>query len=184
MNGAIAGHAKTLTGWSIALGIVMIIAGLLAISWPLISGIAISGVVAWLLILVGVAHLLFAWHIRGAGAVLWEVLLGALYIGVAVYMLMHPLSALVALTLVLAAYLLIEGILELVLAFHLRPGQGWGWLLFDGIVTLVLALFIWRSWPSSTEWVIGTLVGISMLFSGITRVMFSVATRSLVARMT
>jgi uncharacterized membrane protein HdeD (DUF308 family) len=75
-----------------------------------------------------------------------------------------------------------EGILELILAFGMRPMAGWGWLLFDAIITLILAVLIWRTWPSSTEWVIGTLVGISMLFSGISRLMISLAARSLVAK--
>jgi len=55
-------------------------------------------------------------------------------------------------------------------------------LLFDGVVTLILAVMIWRTWPSNTEWVIGTLVGISMLFSGTARLMLSLAARQLVPK--
>jgi uncharacterized membrane protein HdeD (DUF308 family) len=72
--------------------------------------------------------------------------------------------------------------LELVLAFGMRPRPGWGWLLFDAVITLILAVMIWKTWPSSAEWVIGTLVGISMLFSGVSRLMLSLAARSLVAK--
>jgi uncharacterized membrane protein HdeD (DUF308 family) len=56
-------------------------------------------------------------------------------------------------------------------------------LLFDGIVTLILAILIWRSWPSSTEWVIGTLVGISMLFSGAARLSLSLAARRVIGKL-
>jgi uncharacterized membrane protein HdeD (DUF308 family) len=63
------------------------------------------------------------------------------------------------------------------MSFQIRPTAGSGWLLFDGIITLILGAMIWRTWPSSTEWVIGTLVGISMLFSGISRLMISLAAR-------
>jgi uncharacterized membrane protein HdeD (DUF308 family) len=82
-------------------------------------------------------------------------------------------AGLASLTLALSTYLLAEGVLELILSFRLRPMPGSGWLLFDGIVTLILGVMIWRTWPSSTEWVIGTLVGISMLFSEISRLMLS-----------
>jgi uncharacterized membrane protein HdeD (DUF308 family) len=91
-------------------------------------------------------------------------------------------AGLASLTLVLALYLFAEGVLELIMGFRLRPMPGSGWLLFDGIVTLVLGILIWRSWPSSTEWVIGTLVGISMLFSGTARLSLSLAARRMVSK--
>jgi uncharacterized membrane protein HdeD (DUF308 family) len=104
-------------------------------------------------------------------------LLGILYIAAGGYILLHPLLGLESLTLLLAAYLLVEAILEFILSFQLRPMPGSGWLLLDGIITLVLGIMIWRTWPASTLWVIGTLVGISMLFSGVARLMISLAAR-------
>ena len=161
--------AKESVGWSIGLSVLMILAGVLAIVIPPAAGIAVLVVVAWLLMLSGAVHLVFAWQTRTAGGMIWELLLGILYIFVGVYALLHPVAGLASLTLVLALYLFAEGVLELIMGFRLRPMPGSGWLLFDGIVTLVLGILIWRSWPSSTEWVIGTLVGISMLFSGTAR---------------
>jgi uncharacterized membrane protein HdeD (DUF308 family) len=111
------------------------------------------------------------WGLLGA------VLLGILYMAAGGYILLHPLVGLESLTIVLAAYLLVEAILEFILPFQLRPVRGSGWLLFDWIITLILAIMIWRTWPASTLWVIGTLVGISMLFSGISRLMISLAAR-------
>ena len=108
---------------------------------------------------------------------LWGILLGILYIGAGGCILLHPLLGLESLTIVLAAYLLVQAILEFILSFQLRPVPGSGWLLLDGIITLILALMIWRTWPASTLWVIGTLVGISMLSSGIARLMISLAAR-------
>jgi len=96
---------------------------------------------------------------------------------------MNPLVGLASLTLALAVYLSVEGVLEFILSFRLRPLPGSGWLLFDGIITLILAIMIWKTWPSSSEWVIGTLVGISMLFSGISRLMLSLAARRLVSNL-
>jgi uncharacterized membrane protein HdeD (DUF308 family) len=120
--------------------------------------------------------------LRTTGGVLWELLVGIVYICIGVYLLRQPVAGLATLTLAIAIYLFAEGVLELILAFGMRPMAGWGWLLFDAIITLILAVLIWRTWPSSTEWVIGTLVGISMLFSGISRLMLSLAARSLVAK--
>jgi uncharacterized membrane protein HdeD (DUF308 family) len=174
--------ARHVTGWSIAVSFLLILAGILAIGLPIAAGFAVSIVVAWLLVFCGVVHLVFGWHIRSIGGVIWQVLLGALYIGIGVFILIHPLAGLVTLTLALAIYLFAEGLLEMILAFQVRPQQGWGWLLFDGVVTLFLAILIWRGWPRSTEWVVGMLVGISMIFSGVTRLMLSLAARSLVTR--
>jgi len=162
-------------GWSIALSVLMIVAGILAIIVPPASGIAVTILVGWLMIFSGVAHMAYGWHGRSGGGLLWGILLGILYGITGAYLLLHPVAGLASLTIVLAAYLLVESILEFILSFQLRPLKGSGWLLFDGIVTLILAMMIWRTWPVSTLWVIGTLVGISMLFSGVARLVISVA---------
>ncbi len=169
-------------GWSIGLSVLMILAGLLAIALPQVAGFTVSILVGWLLILSGVAHLVFGWATRSVGSgLIWELCLGLLYVGIGFYVWLHPLAGLAALTLFLAAYLFVEGVLELIMSFAVRGLAGSWWLLFDGIITLILAILIWRAWPSSSEWVIGTLVGISMLFSGVTRLMISMAARNAVA---
>lgn len=173
--------ARGSIGWSIGLSVLMIIAGILAIAIPHVAGLAVLLVVAWLLIFSGVFHFVFAWHTRPAGGLVWELLLGILYIAVGAYALAHPAAGLGALTLLLAAYLFVEGVLELIEGFRLRPLRGSGWLLFDGVITLILGALIWRHWPSTTGWVIGTLVGISMLFSGISRLGISLAARRVLA---
>jgi uncharacterized membrane protein HdeD (DUF308 family) len=175
--------AKESVGWSIGLSVLMIIAGLLAIAIPPAAGIAVLAVVAWLLMFSGAVHLVFAWYTRTAGGLIWELLLGVLYLFIGVYALLHPVAGLASLTLLLAIYLFAEGVLEFILSFRLRPMPGSNWLLFDGIVTLILAILIWRSWPSSTEWVIGTLVGISMLFSGAARLSLSLAARRVITKL-
>lgn len=174
---------KKSVGWSIGLSVLMIVAGVLAIAAPLAAGIAINVLVAWLLVISGCVHLVFAWYTRTTKGFLWELLVGFLYIFIGMYLVMHPVAGLAALTIALATYLTLEAILEFVLGFALRPLPGSGWLLFDGIITLILAVLIWRSWPSSSEWVIGTLVGISMLFSGTSRLMLSMAARSVTSKL-
>jgi uncharacterized membrane protein HdeD (DUF308 family) len=167
--------------WSMVLSVVMIATGVLAIAVPLIAGVAVTALVAWLLIFSGMLHLVFAWRAGRPAAVVWEILLGIVYGAIGFYLLASPVAGLESLTLAIALYLVIEGVLEFVMSFQLRPLPGSGWLLVDGIVTLVLAVMIWRTWPSSAVWVVGTLVGISMLFSGITRLMLSMAVRRITA---
>ena len=174
---------KESIGWSIGLSVLMIVAGLLAIVVPPAAGVAVVFIVAWLLVVSGGAHLAFAWYTRTSGGFIWELLLGIVYVLIGVYVLLHPVVGLASLTLALVIYLFAKGILGLLLGFLLRAMAGSGWLLFDGVITLILAIMIWRAWPSSTEWVIGTLVGISMLFSGLCRLMLSLAARRLVAKL-
>ena len=164
-------------GWSIFVSLLMIVTGLLAIVVPPISGIAVTLFVAWLLIIAGVAHWVYTWHRRYRPGIWWGWLLGILFIVVGIRMLMFPVAALASLTLLLGIYLLVDAGLEFVMAFRLRPRNGWGWLMFNGLVALALAVLILHRWPNNAWWVIGTFVGISILFSGISRFMLSLAAR-------
>ena len=158
-------------------GILMCLCGLLAISLPLATSIGVVILLAWLILFAGVWHLIFAFHSRGMRAVLWQVLLAVVYGIAGVYMLMNPLLGVVSLTSVLAIFLLFEGILELILYFRIRKVANAGWVLFDGIITLILGILVSIQWPSSSLWLIGTLVGISLIFSGISRFMLALAAR-------
>jgi len=174
---------KKSVGLSIALSVLMILAGILAIALPAAGGIAVEVFVAWMLVFSGAVHLVFSWYTRTAGGFVWELLVGILYVVIGAYLLMHPATGLAALTLALAIYLFVEAVLEFVLGFSLRPLPGSSWLFLDGIITLILAVLIWKTWPSSTEWVIGTLVGISMLFSGTSRLFLSLAARNIATKL-
>jgi len=181
MANSITADVHKATTWSIVLSVLMIAAGVAAIGVPVIAGVTVTAIIGWLLVFSGLLHVAFAWRARRAGAVLWEVLLGMVYGAIGFYLLASPVAGLASLTLAIAIYFLIEGALEFVLSFQLRPAPGSGWLLVDGVITLVLAVLIWSTWPSSALWVVGTLVGISMFFSGITRLMLSMAVRRIVA---
>lgn len=182
-SASVATIAKKSIGLSIGLSIFLIVAGLLAIALPAASGVAVEVFVSWMLILSGAIHLVFSWYTRTAGGFVWELLVGILYVVIGTYLVMHPAAGLAALTLALALYLLVEAILEFVLGLTLRALPGSSWLFLDAIVTLILAVLIWRTWPSSTEWVIGTLVGISMLFSGTSRLFLSLAARNVATKL-
>ena len=152
-------------------GVLMLICGLLAISLPLASSIGLVILAGWLILFGGIAHLIFAFHVRGAGGVLWQLLLAIAYGVAGIYILVHPLLGLVSLTLVLTIFLFFEAGLEFVLFFSVRGRARAGWILVDAIVTLLLAILIWAHWPSSSAWVLGTFLGISLIFSGVSRLM-------------
>ena len=174
------GLSKNVSGWSIALGILMIIAGIIAMFAPWEAGLVITLVVGWSAIFNGFAQIIFGFRTHGGWHIFLEVVLGIIYIIAGIYLLVHPRVGLLALTLILASFLLVYGIFALALAFRMRPNRGWGWVLFDAIVTILLGVLIWLHWPWNSAWVVGTLFGISIFISGITRLMMTLALRSAV----
>lgn len=171
------GIARTSVGWSIGFSILLIVLGIIALAAPLIAGVLVETVIAWLLIFGGVGHLFLAWHVRGAGSHLWEALIGIAYVIAGIFLLVHPLAGLVSLTLFLGAYLMIKGIFELIAGVAVRGVAGGGWLIVDAVISIILAVFIWLHLPYTAEWVIGTLLGVAILFSGISRLALSLAAR-------
>jgi len=162
---------------SIVWGVLLIIFGMLAICSPFLAAVAVNVVIAWLIVLAGVVHLVLAFHAHGAGSMIWKLLVGIAYLCFGAYLIMHPVLGVASLTLILASLFLIEGILDIILFFQMRSMGGSSWVLVDGIITLLLGLLIYLQWPSSSAWAIGTLVGVSMIVSGVTRVMLSLAVR-------
>jgi uncharacterized membrane protein HdeD (DUF308 family) len=171
------GVARRASTWSTVWGFGLIIFGILAIGAPFLAAVAVSAAIAWLIVLAGAVHLILAFHQHGAGSVIWKLLVALAYLFFGGYLIVHPVSGVASLTLVLASLFLIEGILNIVFFFKMRPRHGSSWVLLDGIITLVLGLLIYVQWPSSSLWAIGTLVGISVIMSGISRVMLSFAVR-------
>jgi len=169
---------KEVTGMSISWAVLMIVLGFMVVALPLATGIGISVMVGWIIVFSGFAYLAYAFAAQGAGAFLWRVLIGIVYVVGGFYLAFHPRLAFESLTLVVSAIFLVESLLEIGVFFEFRPLPGSGWILFDGIVTLILAYLIWYPWPSSSAWVIGTLVGINLLVSGFTRLMYSLAART------
>ncbi len=167
-------HASTI---SVALGVLLVIFGILALASPFLAAVAVNAIVAWMIVLAGIVHLTLAFRVHTAGGVIWKLLVGVVYVCFGIYLLLHPVLGIASLTLVLGALFVLEGIFDFVLYANMRSVHGSNWVLFDGIVSLVLGILIYMQWPSSAAWVIGTLVGISLIFSGVARVMMSLAVR-------
>jgi len=164
-----------------ALSVLMIIAGILAVASPFVAGVAVTRIVGWLLMFSGVLHFVYAFRGGTVAAVVWEILVGVVYLVIGGYILANPAIGLATLTFAIALYLFVEAILEFAESYMMRYESGSGWLVFDGIIKLLLAFIIWGSWPNSKLWTIGTLVGVSMFFSGISRSIMSSGVRRITA---
>jgi len=172
---------RRVTGLSIGLAVLMIVLGFAAMFKPFAAGIGISLFIAWLIVFTGVVHIIYAFAARSAGSFLWRTLIGVAYIAGGVYLLKNPSIALASLTLLVAAILIAEGVFQLITFFELRVLPGSGWILCDALLTLILGGLIAYPWPDSSLWALGTLVGVNLIISGFTRLMYSAAARSLVS---
>lgn len=173
-----AGELRRSWGWYLALGIVLIVLGTIAIGSTFVMTIASVFFFGWLLIIGGVMEVIHAfWHKRWAGFFL-DLLTGILYVVAGWMMVTNPKESALLLTLVIAMFLLFEGVFRIVAAVAARYPH-WGWVMFNGVISLILGIMIWRQWPYSGLWVIGLFVGIEMLLNGWSLVMLSLTGRKL-----
>jgi uncharacterized membrane protein HdeD (DUF308 family) len=157
---------KKNAGLTVIIGIITVIAGFLAISSPLIAGVSITIAVGAMLAISGVSQCFLAFKAGAFGRGLMVFVVGVLMTIVGVYMMNQPVAGLATLTIILMSYLLATGALEIIVSFQLKPADGWGLQLFNGVVTLALGIMLWRQFPLSGAWAIGVLFGIKMIFSG------------------
>lgn len=166
--------------WKLVLaqGIVMMVLGFLAVAEPNVATVAVGIFVGWLFFIGGIFRALSVWQSRGMPGFAWSMLTALLAIVLGLILIFRPLAGVLTLTMVLIAFFILEGVTAIVLAVqHREHLRSWGWVLFSGIVDLLLAFLIWDGWPSSADWAIGLLVGINMLFFGLSLVMTALAAR-------
>jgi uncharacterized membrane protein HdeD (DUF308 family) len=154
-------------------GVAMAVVGLLALLFPIAATLAVVVMVGWLLILSGAVTIWDAFTVEGTGSFFGELLIGLLKLAFGVYLLRHPDISLVALTLLLAAVFMIDGAIQVALAFELRPMDGWVWMLLAGLVAIGVGLLIASELPSISLVALGVYLGISFLSTGIARIMVS-----------
>jgi uncharacterized membrane protein HdeD (DUF308 family) len=171
-------HSKPAMNNSLWIGILLIVLGIAAIAAPAISTIVVETWIALILVSAGAGKLVYAFQTRTQDGFIWKLLLGILYVGTGITLFINPLSGVLTLTLFLGGFLITEGAFNLLLALRLRPQQNWTWVLVDAVITLVLGVMIMLQWPFNAPWLIGTLVGVSVLFTGIARVGLSLNSRS------
>ena len=176
--------AKKITGWYVLAAVLFIVLGIFAIIEPGIAGLGVALLVGWLLVFGAVMHFIAAFKGGGAKQVIFQILIGVVYLIGGLYFLTHTIMGVTTLTLLLSCIILAEGAIEIVSYFRLRSEGASSWILINGIITLLLGALIFFHWPSSSIWAIGTLVGINLLMTGISRLMFGLAARKLLRHAT
>lgn len=162
---------------SIVWPVIMIVVGMLALWLPTASSIGVARLLGWLMVFEAGFQLIHSFRSKGAGHIAWKVVVALIYLIAGIYFLTHPFLAVAIVTLALATFFLVEG-LVLVFAYSATRKAGASyWILVNGIVSIILAAMIWRHWPTGSLWVLGVLVGVGLLMAGMSRLMMALAIR-------
>ena len=164
-------------GWTIALGILMIVLGVVAIAQPHFSTQAVARWLGWIFIVGGIGQLIHVFQTYRIGPFWLKLGLSILYVIAGGLLLQHTVENILFITLSVGILFLIEGICRVILSFQIKTVPNWRWVLGDGVVTLILGIFIASQWPSAALWVIGLMVGIGLLINGLSTIMLSMAAR-------
>jgi uncharacterized membrane protein HdeD (DUF308 family) len=156
--------------------IVLLLAGIAGIAMPQFMSIAVALFAGWLMIIASGIAFYITWHGFRDRWVVWLKPFVLLTVGLLI--LLHPLAGTAALGLMLAVYFLLDGFAGVGSALDLRPRGGWGWLLFNGIVSLTLAAVFIAGWPFTTVWLIGLFIGFSLFVDGLSLLMLGLAART------
>ena len=165
-------------GWLMALAILLIVLGTAAIIFPVAASFAIATLLGIILVIGGIAHAVHGIMARQWSGFIWQMLTALIYMAAGILLLVYPLTGVVTLTLLLGIFLLIAGSVRIMMSALYRPLRLWGWMLASGVLALVLGVLILVQWPSSSDWVIGLIVGIDLLFSGWSVLALSLAARA------
>jgi uncharacterized membrane protein HdeD (DUF308 family) len=165
-------------GFFLAMGVLLIVLGAIAIGSAVLMTLATMLLVGWLLIVGGVFQAIHAFWCKDWSGFFIDLLSGILYAVAGFMIVANPGLTAVTLTLLIAMFLILGGIFRIAAALAVRA-PNWGWVVLHGAVNLLLGLAIWQQWPLAGLWVIGLFVGIDMIFNGTSLVMLGLAMRSL-----
>jgi uncharacterized membrane protein HdeD (DUF308 family) len=179
MADIVAAEVKKDAGWLVFGGSLIILAGVIALGSPFFAGLAVSKFVGFMLLFAGVLRAYSGFKAQSWGGTLLSLLVGVATFAVGGLMLARPMFGLASITLYLAIYFFVEGVGECLVAFEHKPNNGWVWTLIGGLISITLGVMIWRQWPVSGAWAVGTLFGIHLLFVGWAQVAIGSAARSL-----
>jgi uncharacterized membrane protein HdeD (DUF308 family) len=152
--------------WYLIQGVLLVVAGFLALIYPFIASVGIVYLLAWVLIASGILQGI---GLIGASNVphYWLQLISAvLAILIGVLLLREPSSGLLVMTVLLIVYFMVEGIAKVIFALTIRPFPNWGWVLGSGLVGIFLALILWANMPLSADWVLGLMLGLLLISEG------------------
>jgi uncharacterized membrane protein HdeD (DUF308 family) len=174
------GHLRERWGWFLGLGILLVVLGTVALGSTFLLTLASVLVFGWLLVVAGALQTAHAFMTKRWGGFFLDLLTGLLYVVIGFMVVANPGATAVALTLLIAVFLIFAGVFRVVVALSV-PFHNRIWLLLHGLINLLLGVAIWQQWPLSGLWVIGLFVGIDMIFNGWALVMLGLAAKSLPA---
>ena len=160
-------------------GVIAIILGILSMMMPGLTGVSVVYLLGVIVLVAGIVRMIWAFQAGSLGRGLLMFAIGLLTLLAGFALLAHPLFASGVLTIMLAVYFILDGIGEIAAGIKVRPAAGWGWLLFGGIVSILLGLMIWGQFPLSGLWAVGILLGIKLFFIGLIMVTAGSAVRSI-----
>jgi uncharacterized membrane protein HdeD (DUF308 family) len=165
-------------GWLLLLGIVQVICGALALAIPVAASLATAIVAGALLLVSGIFQLIHAFSIRPWRGAALPIIGGVLYVVAGALLLAFPVSGALTLTIVVAALLIADGVVRIILARSIRAMTGSGWMLAAGIASLLVGILLLIGWPLTGLIALGVLLGINLLFTGATNAALAVAFRT------
>jgi uncharacterized membrane protein HdeD (DUF308 family) len=157
---------KAKWGWIVALGVVYVIAGVIALGSVVNATVAAVWVVGIMMIIAGVFEVIYSFQIKTWGRFLFWLLLGVLYIVAGFIAFENTLLTAIWLTLLLGAALVASGIVRIFLGFNMQGGSPWGWVVASGLITLLLGIVILAHWPYSGLYALGVILGVDLVFAG------------------
>jgi len=163
-------------------GVIAIILGILAMLMPGLTGISVVFFLGLLVLVAGIVRIIWASQAGSFGKGLLMFAIGGLTLLCGIALVANPLFGSGVLTIMLALYFILDGIFEVVAGIKLGPGSGWGWMLFGGIVSILLGIMLWGQFPLSGAWAIGILLGIKLFFVGLIMITGGSVVRSMAAR--
>ncbi|MBV8752844.1 MAG: HdeD family acid-resistance protein [Hyphomicrobiales bacterium] len=155
------------SGWIIALGVVYLIAGFIALGSVAMATVATVFFVGIMMVFAGVVEIANAFAVKSWGKFVLWLLLGVLYVVAGIAAFENPLLAAAVLTLVLGVALVVSGIMRIILAFGMKGGMPWMWIVLSGVITFLLGAIILAHWPVSSVYVLGLFLGIDLVFAGV-----------------
>ncbi|MEW6020456.1 MAG: DUF308 domain-containing protein [Pseudomonadota bacterium] len=161
--------------WLLVLGIGLLILGSLAIIFPAATSVSIELILGILLVVAGVGRLVSMFRAKSWGDFFVKLLVAGIYLAAGVMLLAYPFGGTLTLTLLLAIFFVAQGLVNVVMSLMNRETHGWGWWLFNGIVSFALGALIWAELPSSAAWAIGLLVGVWLIFDGWALIMIALS---------
>jgi uncharacterized membrane protein HdeD (DUF308 family) len=169
-------------GWFIGLGLGLLILGTLAVIVPLVATFAVELLIGILFVIGGIMMIAHGIAWRKSDAFITDIIMGIIYGGVGLLLLAYPLQGVLTLGLLLTAFFFASGIVKIVHAFRMRPASNWGWVLFSGILSLLLGIMMFAVLPLTSLWAPGLIVGIDLIFTGWSVLMISWAVRNHITR--